>query len=423
MKITHVSLELAPFSTRTVAAVGASELLSAQASAGDSVVVVSAVPEEGFTPPSYLARRLTPFVVDAPDGKREVLVMEGLLPGCRARLFLLELPPSEARTALFGKAALALLPTLAARPELVHLHDDTGCDVDDLREALGGATVVQSVYDAHSDSRSLVAAIQDADGVVTPCSGLAEEAPGRAVAEALRAHPSTRIVLAGVDPVRWNPALDAALAAPFAPEALSGKTACRQWLQRKAELAPRPESLVLAVWARQAAEPDAVALVELLDELGRLDVQIVALVSDPHGAPDPLSEALRGKPFGWVAPDASESTVREVLAGADAVLLPDAAAPLGQRSLIAMRYGVVPVARAVQAHRRLLVEYDSRSTTGGAFLYGSPDELFRALHRLVMVHRDPEGWASMVRANALVESGWSRPLSQMAEIYRKALAK
>jgi glycogen synthase len=88
-----------------------------------------------------------------------------------------------------------------------------------------------------------------------------------------------------------------------------------------------------------------------------------------------------------------------------------------------MRYGLVPVARRVQAHRDLLVEYDARSDTGGAFLYENSDELLRAVNRLAKAHADADGWSSMVRANALVESGWSRPLSHLNEIYRKALVK
>lgn len=422
MKITHLSQDLAPFQVDSPAAIGASELVSAQASAGDTLVVVAAAPAGGFAPPAYLARRLSPLRVETPGGAVDVIVMEGHLPGSRARLFLLGLPEGAPRTVIFGRAALTLLPTVPDRPDLIHLHDDTGCDLDGLRMGLDGTTVVQSVYDAGSDSPTLVAAIQDADAVVVPCSGLAEAASGRAVAEALKGLSHPRVALLGVDTVRWNPARDTALAATFSPEALSGKTVCREALQKRAGFPPRSEALILALWAKHPVELDGEALAELVGELRRLDFQIV-LLGPEGGAADPLHRALRDGSLGWVVPDASEGTLRAVLGGADAMLLPDPVAPLGQRALVAMRYGLVPVACRVQANQDHLVEHDVRSGTGGAFLYQSSEELLRALNRLAKVHRDVDGWSSMVRANALVDSGWSRPLSHLKEIYRKALAK
>lgn len=423
MKIAHVSLEFAPLGGTTSAATAVADLLRAQSNSGEDVLMVCGVSLGSFLPPPYLARRLSPLVVESDEGTFDVVMMEGMLPGSHVRLFVLGLPDGAQGAWAFGKAVQSLMPTLGFVPELLHLHDDTGVPPDGLRERFDGVAVVQSVYDAATDSPSLVGAIGDADAVAVPCSGLWEADPELAVAQALAAHPSVRVVSGGLDVSHWNPAKDPALGANFSPEALAGKAVCRQALQQLAGLAPRTEPLLLCLWQRKAGEADSRVLLDLWDDIRGLDLQLVLLPPEGGSAQASLAKEWENRAAVWVAPNASETTIRTVLAGADAACLLQDRAPLGKRALIAMRYGLVPLARRVQAHRDLLVEYDAGSGTGGAFLYENGDELFRALHRLAETHGDADAWLSMVRANALVDSGWSRPLAHWNEIYRKTLAK
>ena len=426
MKIVHLVQSVEPYGAPSPEARTAHTLPVAQAEVGHEVTLVAIAPAhdvDAVQPNQRLARRLSPLEVPGTPALT-VEVLEGQLVGSHVRLFLLVFPETAAQPAAFARAAVALLQSLPRRPEIVHLHQVTGVDADTVREALGGPAVVQSVYDARGSDPSLVHAIQDADSVVVPCSGLAatDADPPPEVARALATLATVRVLPPGLDAGQYNPAHDPALEARYAADRLQGRVRCREALQRRAELPPRSEVPILGVWTRGGPDGGTAGLVEVMKELEPLDLQVVALPSD---APEDAAflAALRERAATAVLPDASNGSLRGMLAGADALLIPDLLAPLGERALIALRYGLVPIARRVHAHRDILVEYDARSNSGGAFLFDTEAEIFQAVHRMTRAYADSGAWGSMVRANLLVESTWERCLAHLDQIYRKALAK
>lgn len=375
-----------------------------------------------------LARRLTPLLVTSPVGASfEWVVYEGQISGSHVRWFALELPDASrlASPRDFGRAVLTLLGSLPHPPHVVHLHGETGVDCDEIREGLNGPALVQSVYEARSDEPTQVAAIQDADAVVVPCSGLweTEADPVQGVARALASRLKVYRVSLGIDEARWAPAVDSMLDEPFDASRLQGKEACKRALRSEAGLADRPEAPLLGVWTSAGDLGGRDGLAPVLGDLRSLDVQLILLPDPLLSEADPLVAAGTGKPGVWVAPDASERTVHRLLGAADAVILPDRVAVLGQRSRAVMRYAGVVVARRVQAHRDVLVEVDARSQSGGAFLFDEDTECFHAVHRLVRTYADSDAWSAICRANALMKWGWEKPLAQISEIYGKALAR
>jgi hypothetical protein len=427
MRVVHIAERIAPFWPDSAGACAVAELPSGQQSTEDELMVIGAAPVTSvrdFSSPQQFARRLEPLVVEDGAGEYEAVVLESTLAGTAIRLFLLVIPPDRG-IAGFGAAALGLLGSLPEPPELVHLHGETGMDLDAAREQLGGPAVVQSVYGAVG-SHGLAAAVQDADEVVAPCSDLAAADladEGSDLAEALAEHTHLRVVRHGIDLQRWDPARDKALAAGFDTESLQGKAECKKALQVQAGLAPREDVVLMAVWSAGGPRSGLGLVAAHLEEILALDVQLVVLRSGSEDDPEALA-ALKGSQV-WQTDVGNGSMLRRVLAGCDVVLLPDQTALLGQRALISARYGLVPVARSVNAYRDRLVEYDGLSNTGGAFLFGEPadEELMVALKRMRRVFGSPEVWPGMLRANGAMDMGWSRTAAQLHDIYLKAIAK
>jgi len=423
----HLSERIAPFWPTSAEAVAAAELPLAQQGPDQELIVVGAAPVtavEDFASPQQFARRLEPLVVADGSGDFEAVVLESAVAGTGIRLFLLVIPPGHGDGG-FAAAALGLVGTLPDSPQLLHLHGDTGLDVDRAREELDGPAVIQSVYGLAGSDR-LAAAVRDADEVVVPCSDLnvaSGEANGSAVAQALREHPHLRVVTHGIDLRRWDPSGDTALPATFDTESLGGKGACKKALQVGAELAPREDVPIVAVWSAGGPDGGLGLVAAHLKEILALDVQLVVIRPDSEDTDGALATVSGAQV--WQADAGDEALLRRVLAGSDVALLPDATAALGQRALIATRYGLVPLARRVNAHRDRLVEYDGLSNTGGAFLFDEPldVELMVALGRMRRAYGAPEIWPGMVRANGAMDVGWSRTAAQLRSVYRKALAK
>lgn len=423
MRVVHLAERISPFWPSSAGARTIAELPLAQQGSKDELIVVGAAPVTAvgdFSSPQQFARRLEPLVVA--DGAFEAVVLESTLKGTGIRLYLLVLPPD--RVGEFSAAALALLSSLPDAPDLLHLHGDTGLDADAVRAKFEGAAVIQSVYQA-TGSDAFAAALLDADEVVTPCGDLSEasDVNGSAVAKALRDHAGLRVVNHGIDLLRWDPSRDRNLPEGFDTESPAGKAACKKALQVQAGLAPREEVPMIAVWSEGGASSGLAFVAAHLEEILALDVQLVVLRPEAGGVDEALA-ALQGEQV-WQADEAKASVLRQVLAGSDVVLLPDRTATLGQRAMIATRYGLVPVARRVNAHRDRLVEFDGLSNTGGAFLFDEPEdeELMVALRRMRRTFGAPEIWPGMVRANGAVDVSWSRTAAQLQGIYQKALTK
>ncbi len=424
MRVVHLAERIIPFWPESAGARASAELPLAQVHSDDEVIVVGAAPVskvEAFTSTQQFARRLEPLSVSAPGGAFEAIVLESTLGGTSIRLYLLVVPEGHGVTG-FGLAARALLGSLPDAPDLIHLHGDTGLDLDAAREELDGVAVIQSVYE-NEGSEGLAAALQDADEVVTPCADFvtAPEGNGSAVTRALQEHSGLRVVAQGIDLRRWDPSHDNALPVAFDTEALEGKAACKEALQKKAGLTPRADVPIIVVWSTGGSDGGLGIVAEQLEEILALDVQLVVLCEDGK---DAALEAFTNKQV-WQADAGDARLLRLVLAGSDVALLPDLKAPLGQRALVATRYALVPVARWVNAHRDRLVEYDGLSNTGGAFLFGDPVdvELLTALRRMRRIYGAEEIWPGMVRANGAVDMGWSRTADQLQTLYAKALSK
>ncbi len=426
MRVVHLAERIAPFWPDSAGACAAAELPSGQQGVEDELMVVGAAPVSAvkdFSSPQQFARRLDPLVVEDGAGEYEAVVLESTLGGTGIRLFLLVIP-ADRGVAGFGAAALGLMRSLPDPPELVHLHGETGLDLDAAREDLDGPAVVQSLYSTMG-SHGLAAAVQDADEVVTPCSDLAaaSEETGSDVAEAMQEHTHLRVVNHGIDLQRWDPSRDKGLAAGFDTESLSGKAECKKALQVQAGLAPREDVPLIAVWSAGGPQSGLGLVASHLEEILALDVQLVVLRPSAGDYAEELA-SLKGKQV-WQTDAGNGAMLRRVLAGCDVVLLPDGEAMLGQRALISARYGLVPVARRVNAYRDRLVEYDGLSNTGGAFLFDEPvdEELMVALGRMRRVFGSPEIWPLMLRANGAMDMGWSRAAAQLHDIYLKAVAK
>jgi starch synthase len=110
---------------------------------------------------------------------------------------------------------------------------------------------------------------------------------------------------------------------------------------------------------------------------------------------------------------------RELLAGADAFLLPARTEPSGRQALRALRYGAVPVAHATGALADVVCDHDSEAGTGNGFLFTEPtgDHLVGALERAIDAYGRPHGWQRLTRAAMAFDGSWERTAQGYEEIY------
>ena len=164
----------------------------------------------------------------------------------------------------------------------------------------------------------------------------------------------------GIDVQRYDPAADAALAAPFAADFPDGRVACRSALIGELGLAAPPPGRLLAAIGRLDAQKGWDVIDEAVPELIARGASL-ALLGD--GDPE-LAQRLRAAcarhprraslSVGW-----DEPLARRLYAGADAVLIPSRFEPCGLVQLVAQRYGALPVAHRVGGLCDTIVDRES----------------------------------------------------------------
>jgi starch synthase len=225
-------------------------------------------------------------------------------------------------------------------------------------------------------------------------------------------------ILNGLDYTAFDPARDAALAAPFTADNLTGRTKCR--LALDAELGLQAGFPLIGVVSRLADQKGIDLLLEALPAVVGQGWNVALL-----GSGDPDLEAAwtaafaqyPGRVAGLIGYD--EQRARTIYAGSDVFLIPSRFEPCGLTQMIAMRYGSVPVARATGG----LVDTIAENETGFLFQEATISALVATLARArsLVGYRVP--WQAMMRTAMGQRFGWEGSAAQYAQMYQEVVAE
>jgi starch synthase len=89
--------------------------------------------------------------------------------------------------------------------------------------------------------------------------------------------------------------------------------------------------------------------------------------------------------------------------------------------MIAMRYGCVPLARAVGGLRDTIDDTSADTRTGFLFKEASTDALTAALRKALAVYKDEENWRSIQLRAMAQDFSWEKSAVQYLQLYRDLL--
>ena len=251
-------------------------------------------------------------------------------------------------------------------------------------------------------------------------------------------------ILNGADYERWSPWLDPYLparygAAPTSTEQLSdadwatlmaGKARCKSELQRELGLPQRLKTPLLATISRLTDQKGIDLIIDFLEqelpETGeRSDFQYAIIgVGDPAFEQRLKMLASRYPTRLAVRLGYDEALSHRVEAGADLFIMPSRFEPCGLNQLYSMRYGTLPIVRAIGGLLDTVVDYDPRSRSGTGFAFSSYDSvaLLSAVRRaLATYHGDAGSFISLQRRAMRADFSWSSSAKAYLSIYQQAI--
>ncbi|PLX83828.1 MAG: glycogen synthase, partial [Desulfuromonas sp.] len=217
---------------------------------------------------------------------------------------------------------------------------------------------------------------------------------------------------------------DAALAAPFGPENLRGKRACKRALQRELGLEPDPTVPIVTMVTRLDTQKGLDTVEEAWRDLVKRKLQFVLLGTGEEAHMKRFARIEGSRP-GQVSINLSfdEALARRIYAGSDLFLMPSRYEPCGLGQLIALRYGTVPVVRRTGGLADTITDprESPRRANGFSFEEPSAAALMEALDRALDLYERRRPWLTLVRRGMSRDSSWARSAERYVELYRRAM--
>jgi starch synthase len=225
-------------------------------------------------------------------------------------------------------------------------------------------------------------------------------------------------ILNGLDTTSFDPQTDPTLAANFNAETLSLRPRNKAALQERVGLPVNPDVPLFGMVSRMDQAKGIDIALRGLKMMTKQAWQFVIL-----GAGDPkleamakkLQEDLPGRVRVETRYDAK--LARQIYGGSDIFLMPSRYEPCGLSQMIAMRYGSVPLVRAVGGLHDTVTD----SETGFVFVDTKVKSFNDTLRRALRLYPDRSRWMDLQKAGMAQDFSWSKSAQQYLELYKKLM--
>jgi len=113
-----------------------------------------------------------------------------------------------------------------------------------------------------------------------------------------------------------------------------------------------------------------------------------------------------------------EDLAHAIVAGADAIAVPSRFEPCGLTQMYGLAYGTLPLVRRVGGLADTVRDAGSPGGNGFIFDEATAAALGAALERVLVLWRDPPGWAAVRRRGMGEDFGWAPSARRYLELYR-----
>jgi len=107
--------------------------------------------------------------------------------------------------------------------------------------------------------------------------------------------------------------------------------------------------------------------------------------------------------------------------GADMFLMPSRFEPCGLNQMYSLRYGTVPIVRAVGGLVDTVRPYNPRNGQGTGFMFAdyTPEALMQALKAALAAYPNKKGWARLQKNGMKADFSWGRSAAEYVKMYKR----
>jgi starch synthase len=233
-------------------------------------------------------------------------------------------------------------------------------------------------------------------------------------------------ILNGIDTDVWNPAADPHLPASYSATDLSGKRQCKRALFSHFGLPVGDDALdrpAIGIVSRLVDQKGIDLVMAAGESLVALDATW-CIVGSGESRYEAYFRSLAARFPARVGCHVGfdERLAHLVEAGADMFLMPSRFEPCGLNQMYSLRYGTVPIVRAVGGLDDTVQPYTARARHAQGFKFAdpTPEALLRTVRQAVRLFADRAVWARLVQNGMRADHSWQPAAREYVKVYRRA---
>jgi starch synthase len=231
-------------------------------------------------------------------------------------------------------------------------------------------------------------------------------------------------ILNGVDYSQWDPSVDELTPHRFDARSLDLKVENKKVLLERVKLPFQENVPVIGIISRLAAQKGFDLIGEILDDLMKLEVQLVVLGTGEKPYHDLFEKAARRYPQKVAVALAFNNELAHLIeAGSDMFLMPSRYEPCGLNQIYSLRYGTVPIVRATGGLADTIDDVEGSNGTGFTFKNYKASELLKTVQRARHAFADQAAWKKLMKAGMAKDFSWEVSARKYLHLYRSLVKR
>jgi len=234
-------------------------------------------------------------------------------------------------------------------------------------------------------------------------------------------------ILNGVDYDEWNPETDPWIVSRYGPDDLSGKRRNKEDLQKSLGLPAEDGTPLVGMVTRLVHQKGMDIVASVIHRLLDLGIRIVLLGSGDPWAHDFFRRLAGERPDRFACRLGYDPALaHKIIAGCDLFLMPSRFEPCGLTQMFALRYGTLPVVRAVGGLNDTVENFDGETLGGTGFKFYdlTGDAVVNTLSWALSVFRENrEAATALIKRAMALRFSWEDAAGRYEELYRRAVKK
>jgi starch synthase len=210
----------------------------------------------------------------------------------------------------------------------------------------------------------------------------------------------------------WDPTCDPHIPAVYTSDSLEGKNRCKESFMNYAGLYDNTDAPLYVMVSRLTAQKGISLVIDAARDMFNIGAKLAILGTGEPMFQEQLASLAKEFPeHFWLKLDYNVSLSHQLIAAADFVLAPSAYEPCGLIQLYALRYGAIPIVRAIGGLNDTVRDYAGQNPsglwdTGFKFMAYNEKALFRAIRRANELYRRKKDFVTMCQGNMKEDYSW-----------------